>query len=130
MEMFKKKSLIAMSIGLGVILVIILSCSILFSLLLKFTDMEESSFSWAIFTTSFLALFIGGFISGGKGEEKGWMIGAGTGLLFTFIVFLVQFLGFQSSFSPEQLLYHIGYIGVAIFGGIVGVNLTNNKRTT
>lgn len=122
-----KNSLMAMLYGVVTIFVIILTSSLIFSLLLRFTDVQESSLTWIILTLSFLALFIGGFISGGKGKQKGWMIGGGTGLLFTLLVFLVQFLGYQTSFTLEQMIYHIGYIVAAVLGGILGVNMTGKR---
>jgi putative membrane protein (TIGR04086 family) len=117
----------AMLSGLIVVLGIILACSVVISLLLRFTSLSESSFTWIIIGLSFLALFFGGFISGKKGREKGWILGAGTGLLFTLIVFFVQYLGYQLQFDSEQYLYHLGYILISVIGGILGVNLANHR---
>lgn len=117
----------AMFTGLLVVLSIILVCSVLISLLLRFTTVNESSFTWIIIGLSFIALFFGGFISGKKGRQKGWILGAGTGLLFTLVVFLVQYLGYQLKFDSEQYLYHLGYIIISLVGGILGVNLANHR---
>lgn len=122
-----KNSMVAIVYGVITIFVIVLSSSLILSLLLRFTKVQESSLTWLILSLSFLALFIGGFVSGGKGKQKGWLIGGGTGLLFTLLVFLVQYLGYQTSFSIEQMLYHIGYVIVAVLGGVVGVN-TSSRR--
>lgn len=109
--------------GLTSIFIIALSFSLVISLILKTTSLTEASFKWVILILSFLALFIGGFISGGKAKQKGWLSGLGTGLLFTFITFLIQYLGYNVGFSAEQYMYHGGYILCAIFGGMIGVNL-------
>lgn len=121
------KMLSAMLTGLIVVLGIILTCAVIISLLLRFTSIPESSFTWIIVGLSFLALFLGGFVSGKKGREKGWILGAGTGVLFSLIVFLVQYLGYQTQFDSEQYLYHLGYIIISLFGGILGVNLANHR---
>jgi putative membrane protein (TIGR04086 family) len=118
----------AMLIGLLTILGIILTFSVVISLILRFSTVAESSFTWVIVGLSFLALFIGGFVSGKKGREKGWFLGAGTGLLFAILVFLFQYLGYQVQFNAEQYLYHIGYILISIIGGILGVNLSSHRE--
>ncbi|WP_102345437.1 TIGR04086 family membrane protein [Bacillus sp. Marseille-P3661] len=125
--MSTKNSFMAMLYGVITIFIIVLSTSIMLSLLLRFTSIQETALTWPIMALSFLALFIGGFVSGGKGKQKGWLIGAGTGLLFSLLVFLVQFLGYQASFSIQQLLYHSSYILVAIIGGVLGVNTAGRR---
>lgn len=122
-----KNSFSAILYGVITTFIIVLASSVVLSLLLRFTNIQESSLTWVILTLSFLALFIGGFVSGGKGKQKGWLVGGGTGLLFTLLVFLVQFLGYQTSFSIEQTAYHIGYIIVAVLGGVIGVNMTGKR---
>ncbi|RSK27993.1 TIGR04086 family membrane protein [Bacillus sp. HMF5848] len=114
--------------GVLAILIVGVVTSLVFSLLLKFTDIEEEQVTWMITVCSFIALFIGGFISGGKGKEKGWLMGGLTALLFSTIVFLFQFLGFESTISIQQLLYHAGFLLTAIIGGAMGVNLSGNSR--
>src|SRR5690606_1556554 len=119
---------VAMVYGVVAIFLIVIVSSLLISLLLKFTSLQESSISWVILGASFVALFVGGFVSGGKGKEKGWLIGGGTGLLYSMIVFLVQFLGYDASFTAEQIMYHAGFLAAAIIGGIFGVNMTTPSR--
>jgi len=114
--------------GLITILVIILSVSFTISLLLRFTSLTEASFSWVIIVLTFVALIAGGFVSGGKSRQKGWLVGAGTGILFSLLVFLVQYLGYNVTFSVEQYLFHGGFVLAAIIGGILGVNVVKNSR--
>lgn len=102
--------------------------SLLLSLLLKWTDIQESSLTWGIFACSLLSVFIGGLVAGGKGKEKGWLIGGTTSILFTFIVFLFQFLGLEQPFSTKQWMYHLGFFVVAMFGGMMGVNMSSSRR--
>jgi putative membrane protein (TIGR04086 family) len=109
----------------GVIAIFLLAIvsSLIFSLLLKFTSVQESSLQYVMTSISFLSIFIGGFITGGNGKEKGWMIGGSTGLVYSLIIFLFQYLGYDSLFSVEQIIYHICYILTAMMGGILGVNI-------
>ncbi|MGD6816685.1 TIGR04086 family membrane protein [Metabacillus sp. 84] len=112
--------------GLAVIFSSAILISVIFSLLLKFTGMTESSIQWILLALSFITLFIGGFIAGGKGKERGWLLGGITALCFTLIIVLFQFLGFGSSMKPMQLLYHAGFLGMAMLGGMIGVNLSSD----
>ncbi|MET1176380.1 TIGR04086 family membrane protein, partial [Paenibacillus amylolyticus] len=57
--------------SLVVIFALMFAGSLLISVLLTFTSLTESSFSWLITAISFITLFIGGFIAGGKSKEKG-----------------------------------------------------------
>ncbi|OEH91488.1 TIGR04086 family membrane protein [Bacillus solimangrovi] len=113
--------------GVITIFIIVLLSSMILALLLRMTSLTEQSISFVILILSFLALFMGGFISGSKNQEKGWLTGMTTGVAFTMLVFLVQYLGYQTSFSVEQLLYHAGYILSAIIGGMLGVNIRSRK---
>lgn len=116
--------------GLLTIIALIMVTSFIISLLLRFTGMTEDSFSLATLVISFFALFFGGFISGKKAKDHGWMIGATTGILYALVVFFIQYLGFDHGFSGKQDLYFLMYIGVSSFGGMIGVNLSANDRQT
>jgi putative membrane protein (TIGR04086 family) len=105
-------------------------CSLIISLILKFTSARETSLQYIVTAISFIALFGGGFLSGGKRKEKGWLIGGATGMIYSLIVFLFQYLGYDRLFDSEQMIYHICYILIAMMGGILGVNLsTNHSRS-
>ncbi|MBY6267866.1 TIGR04086 family membrane protein [Parageobacillus thermoglucosidasius] len=114
----------------GIVTIFLLAALISFflSLILKWTDIQESSLTWVIFAGSLLSVFIGGFVAGGKGKEKGWFIGGTTSLLFSFIVFLFQFLGLEKAFTLEQWLYHLSFFVAAAIGGIAGVNITASRN--
>ncbi len=115
---------LAVMYGLITVFMFAIGISLLFSLLLRFTSLQETSVAWIIVTLSFITLFIGGFVSGGKGKEKGWMLGGATGAAYTLVIFLFQYLGNDSLFSLHQMLFHLGFIGIAALGGIIGVNLS------
>ncbi|NRD75963.1 TIGR04086 family membrane protein [Bacillus sp. BRMEA1] len=101
-------------------------CSLIISLILKFTAARETSLQYIVTAISFIALFGGGFLSGGKRKEKGWLIGGATGIIYSLIIFLFQYLGYDRLFDMQQMIYHICYILIAMMGGILGVNLSSN----
>lgn len=125
-----RKMGIAMIYGVVAIFCIVLVFSLIFSLLLKFSSLQESSLTWVVLIIGFLALFIGGFVAGGKGKEKGWLMGGSTGILYSLIVFLFQYLGHDATFSAEQTYFHLGFLVVAMIGGVFGVNLTTPSRNS
>ena len=102
--------------------------SLIFSLLLRFTSLTESSISYLILILSFISIFIGGLISGGKGKKQGWILGGGTGLLYTLIILAFQYLGFDQTFSSREWIQSLCYILVCMMGGILGVNLSGGKE--
>ncbi|MDN4526261.1 TIGR04086 family membrane protein [Fictibacillus fluitans] len=117
----------AMIKGVAAILVAIIISSLILSLLLRFTSFTELSLKWVTTGLSFLSLFIGGFLSGKKGKEKGMMLGIGTALLFSLFVFLVQYLGYQTTFTSTQYLYHGIFLLLCMLGSIMGVNVSSHK---
>ncbi|HET7616765.1 MAG TPA: TIGR04086 family membrane protein [Bacillales bacterium] len=118
----------SMFFGLGTIVAIVIASSLVISILLRFTKLSEASFGTATTVISLLALLIGGVVAGKKAHQRGWIIGAGTGLLYTFLIFLIQFLGYETGFTPRQYLYFLMYILVAALGGMAGVNLSPGTR--
>lgn len=114
--------------GVSVIFILLIISSFIFSILLRFTSINESSLTYIIMAVSFITLFIGGFVSGGKGKKQGWMLGGGTGLVYMVIIFLFQYLGNDSLFSLREWIYQGCFVITAMMGGILGVNLSSGSR--
>ncbi|KKI92331.1 membrane protein [Bacillus sp. SA1-12] len=113
--------------GLVTIFIMALATSLVFSLLLKFTSLKESSITWLLVGLSALALFIGGFVAGGNGREKGWLVGGVTALLYSLIIFLFKFLGYGQIFTMEEMMYHGAFLLTAMLGGVFGVNISSSR---
>lgn len=103
--------------------------SLIFSLILRFTSLTESSLSYLILVLSFISIFIGGVISGGKGKKQGMILGGGTGLLYTLIIFLFQYLGHDAMFTTREYIQSLCYIVTSMMGGILGVNLSGGASS-
>lgn len=108
--------------GVLTIFILVIGASLLSSLVLRYTNVAESSFFWILIAFSFVAMFIGGFISGGRSGEKGWFAGVLTALFYSFIVLFTQYLSFNLWFDMQQIGMHAGYLIAAVFGGMIGVN--------
>ncbi|AQX53634.1 TIGR04086 family membrane protein [Priestia flexa] len=117
----------AIFFGVMIIFIIGFVISLLLALLLKFSSVTEQALQLWIAILSFLAVFIGGFMSGGKSGSKGWMIGGATGLIYSVLMLMLQFLGYNELFSAQQLLFHGGFLLVAMLGGVIGVNLSGSR---
>jgi putative membrane protein (TIGR04086 family) len=128
-RMESKRLGLAIMYGLITVFMLAIVISFIFSLLLRFTSLQETSVAWIIVTLSFITLFIGGFISGGRGKEKGWLLGGATGGAYTLVIFLFQYLGNDSLFTMQQMLFHLGFIGIAALGGIIGVNISGGHTS-
>lgn len=127
-DRMKKQHFVALMYGWIVILGLIFVTSIVLALLLKFTPLSDPTLSWVTLVVGLLSLFIGGIVAGSKAKQKGWIIGAITGIGFTLFTFAVQYLGYQQGFSVEQSLNHLGYILVAVVGGVIGVNAVGENQ--
>lgn len=128
-EDVKGNQFIALLYGWVVIFGLILLTSFILGALLRFTSMDETTLTWWVtLTIGLIAFFIGGIIAGVKGKQKGWIIGAVTGLGVTLFIFLIQYLRFQQPFSVEQSLQHSGFIAAALLGGMIGVNMVVESK--
>lgn len=97
-------------------------CTILTSLILFSTSMQEASLLFYAYVIHAVSLFIGGFVAGKKSESKGWYHGGLLGLLYSVIIFIVAFLAYDAGFS-KQILYLLGLtFGSGALGGMIGVN--------
>nr|WP_204540664.1 TIGR04086 family membrane protein [Peribacillus deserti] len=117
----------ALLYGVSSIFILAIVSSFIFSILLRFTSLTESSLTYPIMIVSFISMFVGGFISGGKGKKQGWLLGGGTGLAYAAVVLLFQYLGHDSLFSIKQLVYYICFMLTSMMGAILGVNLSGGS---
>ncbi|GIX55199.1 TIGR04086 family membrane protein [Bacillus paranthracis] len=118
------------AIGFGIVILLMLATvtSMIMALLLKFTDMNEGTLAVTIFILALLSMLISGFTAGKKAQGKGWLVGFSTGLTFTILVFLVNYLGFSQTLSNSQLLYQLALMGASTLGGIFGVNMSKQNN--
>lgn len=112
--------------GTIAIFILAILSSTIFSLILRFSSLNEGSLALAITIISFLSLFIGGYISGSRAGTKGWITGGLTGFAYSLIMLMYQFLAYDSFFQWEQTVYHICFMLTAMMGGVLGVNLRRN----
>ena len=118
------------AIGFGIVTLLILASitSMIMALLLKFTNINEGTLTVTIFILALLSMLMSGFPAAKKAQGKGWLVGFTTGLTFTILVFLVNYLGFSQTLSNSQLLYQLALMGASTLGGIFGVNMSKQSN--
>ena len=118
------------AIGFGIVTLLILASitSMIMALLLKFTNINEGTLTVTIFILALLSMLMSGFTAVKKAQGKGWLVGFTTGLTFTILVFLVNYLGFSQTLSNSQLLYQLALMGASTLGGIFGVNMSKQSN--
>jgi putative membrane protein (TIGR04086 family) len=122
-----KKLSIAVLFGLGTILLLATVASFCIALLAKMTQLSDSTLIIVVFVLTLISMLISGFVSGVKAKMKGWLAGGSTGLMFSLLVFLVNYLGYSEPLSKENMLYHLGLIAASTIGGIFGVNTAKKE---
>ncbi|EGL81629.1 hypothetical protein CathTA2_2992 [Caldalkalibacillus thermarum TA2.A1] len=114
--------------GLLTIIVILLSLSLIFSLVLYFTSLPETTLQWFLMPTTLVTVLIGGLIAGYQSGRKGWYFGGLTGLGFILLSWLLSYLGYETPISVYTLLQYAGFLLIAMLGGIIGVNLSPQRK--
>lgn len=118
----KNQYVIAIIYGFLTILIMTVTMSIIMTLVIKYTLLNESTFHYLTLVIGLLSYFIGGIVTGLKSKGNGWLIGLIVGTAFSVLAFLIQFTGYEQGFSAQQMLYHSTYILLAVIGSILGVN--------
>ncbi|WP_158737543.1 TIGR04086 family membrane protein [Alteribacillus sp. YIM 98480] len=112
----------AIGAGMVVIIGLLIGCSIIFSVMLRFTAISEGSIQWLLFILALISFGIGGFISGLRAKEKGMFTGMLTAAGVLCIVILFQYLGYDSSLSGMQAVFFSSFLASSAIGGAIGVN--------
>lgn len=126
----KKEVWKALGYGLAIILILMLTCSFILALLLRFTTIDTNIINLLTMILAMLILFTGGATAGHRGQEKGWMYGLLTGGAFLLFIILYQYLGLEQGLSLTQLPYLAGMVGSALIGGMLGVNIRSNPAAS
>lgn len=102
--------------------------TLLLSLLLYSTDMNEQEVVPWVFGIHGFASMCGGFVSARRSGRKGWSIGMTTGLLYALVVLLTSFLANDVGWTARipMLLALAAVLGA--MGGMFGVNAGSGSK--
>ncbi|MRG88249.1 TIGR04086 family membrane protein [Salinibacillus xinjiangensis] len=121
------KRFTALLYGWITIFALMLLSSFILALVIRYTEIGNSTLNWLTLGLGLIYLFAGGLLSGMKGKEKGWLLGTITGLGYSIFILLYQFLAYDQLFSGSQWIYHALFLAAALLGGISGVNMQGNR---
>ncbi|WP_051189037.1 TIGR04086 family membrane protein [Halalkalibacillus halophilus] len=113
----------ALSISLLVVLLLMITVSFIFTLLISTLDMSTTYMSQISSIVGIVILFIGGMIGGAMSGGRGWLTGLLTGTMYAFIILLYQFLAHDTWLFSNQAFYLLLFVLAATTGGILGVNI-------
>ncbi|MBU5593574.1 TIGR04086 family membrane protein [Amphibacillus sp. MSJ-3] len=123
-----KQRLEALMYGWLSIIILLIISSLALAILLRFTSLTNPLLDNLAIIAAFIILWLSGLISGLKAKQKGWMIGLTLSLSYSLIIYLYQYLGYNQQFTLKQILYHLGFLLVAVFGAVLGVNIGGGKQ--
>ena len=118
---------VAVLFGLGTLLALAALTSLIIAMLLKMTELDEANLAITIMILAIISMIIAGFISGLKAKARGWFAGGATGVAYSILVFLFNYLGHSQGLSNDNMLYHLGLIAASMIGGIFGVNAAKKE---
>lgn len=98
------------------------ACALLASFMLMLTGQKEDSLTSYTYAIHAISVVVGGFAAGRKSGSRGWYAGGITAVLYSLLVFLVAFLGFDRGISTQGLLFVFVAFLVGAIGGMLGVN--------
>ena len=110
--------------GLAFSFIFTLITFFIFSIILRFTNIQDSVIPGIVLLISILSILCGAAICTKNANSQGWLWGGCIGLSYSLILYLVSSLTLTSFALPLTTFYLIlGYILVGAIGGIVGINI-------
>ncbi|MFC0212561.1 TIGR04086 family membrane protein [Paenibacillus chartarius] len=108
--------------GLLYAFVMMAAGTLIVSLLLLWSNVQESSLPTYGKIVHGLSIFIGGWVAGKRSGSRGWYQGGILGALYAVTVGIVGFLAFDNSLNWAALALLGGAFAAGALGGMLGVN--------
>jgi putative membrane protein (TIGR04086 family) len=108
----------------GIVNAFIVLCvgAVLVSLIVSATSVSEQLLTSATYLIHAVAALCGGFSGGKRASSKGWYYGALLGALYSVLVALIGFLGFDAGIGKDTAILLASAIPAGALGGMFGVN--------
>lgn len=120
----QEKNMIKIIKGSLLAIVITIVALLIFSVILTYTNVKESTTVPVIFAVMVISIIIGSFISVRKVKKKGLINGAIVGLIYIITIYILSSI-FATTFALNMysFLMIIFAVLAGILGGIMGVNM-------
>lgn len=105
-------------------IVITLILLFIFSIILTYTSIKESTMSPVVIVITAVSILIGSSISTLKIKKMGLVNGALVGLIYILTIYVISSItGLGFSLQLQTIIMMLAAIGAGMIGGIIGVNL-------
>lgn len=109
--------------GVGISLIITVILLILFSIILTYTNVKESTINPVIMIITALSILMGSSLSNNKIKKNGLINGGIIGAIYVLLLYVISsLLNWKFSLNIQSIIMIIIGIVFGILGGIIGVN--------
>ena len=111
--------------GVGFSVIFTIVSLFIFSLLLVYTDIDESLMQPVVIVITGVSILLGSFIGNRKSRKNGILKGGAIGLIYIICIYLISSAINGGNFSlniQSIIMMSVGIVG-GIIGGIIGVNV-------
>lgn len=123
MQANDNKTLINILKGVGISLIATVIMLIIFSILLTYTNIQESAINPVIMIITAISILIGSSLGNIKIRKNGLINGGIIGGIYIIIIYLISsILNWRFSLNEQSLIMIAVAIIFGILGGIIGVN--------
>ena len=95
------------------------------TLLSYFNIISDKAASIVKIIIPIISMLIGGFYIGKRSNKKGFLEGSKSGIIFSIIIIVFNYLAFDYSFKFKYLLFYLILIISSILGSMIGINKKN-----
>lgn len=117
---------IGISIFISFVLVLVLT--FILTVFNYFDFINNGFFVFFLIFNLIVSIFVGGFIIGKKSNKKGYLEGLKFGFVMCFILFLLNYLGFEKSMNLKFVVFNLIILVCSMFGGMVGISFRSSKK--
>ena len=123
MQVNENKTLINILKGVGISLIETVIMLIIFSIILTYTNIQESAINPVIMIITAISILIGSSLGNIKIKKNGLINGGLIGGIYIITIYLISsILNWKFSLNIQSVIMIITAIVFGIFGGIIGVN--------
>lgn len=119
-----KQNIIRVIKGSITALILTLILLFIFSIILTYTSLQESTIVPVVIIITAISILIGSSISTIKIKKNGLLNGALVGFIYIFTIYIISSITYSGfSLNISSIIMIIGSILAGMLGGIIGVNL-------
>ena len=123
MQVNENKTLINILKGVGISLIATVIMLIIFSIILTYTNIQESTINPVIMIITAISILIGSSLGNIKIKKNGLINGGLIGGIYIIIIYLISsILNWRFSLNLQSVIMIVTAVVFGILGGIIGVN--------